>query len=176
MALAQINWIISYLEEKYPHLTRNVEKNTKPLVVITGASSGIGEECARLFSKEGHPLLLMARRIEKMEKEFENTKDVLLAKVDVTDYNQMHAALEKAEQLYGPCDCLINNAGVMLLGKMVQICIRCLYCFEMSSSLFVCPSTHINKSVHIHFKIYICIRIQKEDQKWKSGTQCCKLM
>ena len=39
----------------------------KPLVVITGASSGIGESCAKLFSEKGHPLLLLARRIERME-------------------------------------------------------------------------------------------------------------
>lgn len=39
----------------------------KKLVVITGASSGFGMEMAKEFSKEGYPLLLLARRIEKME-------------------------------------------------------------------------------------------------------------
>ncbi|ETO09173.1 short chain dehydrogenase, partial [Reticulomyxa filosa] len=89
-----------------------------PLVVITGASSGIGESCAHYFHKEGHPLLLLARRVEKMEKEFGKLKNVLIEKVDITKYSEISAALEKAEKLYGPCDCLINNAGVMLLGRM----------------------------------------------------------
>ena len=39
----------------------------KPLVVITGASSGIGAATAQVFSKAGHPLLLLARRIDRMK-------------------------------------------------------------------------------------------------------------
>lgn len=39
----------------------------KKLVVITGASSGFGMELAKLFAKDGYPLLLLARRVEKME-------------------------------------------------------------------------------------------------------------
>ena len=39
----------------------------KPLVVITGGSSGIGVATARLFSSHGHPLLLLARRLDKMQ-------------------------------------------------------------------------------------------------------------
>jgi len=93
-------------------------KYEKPLIVITGASSGIGEECARFFSKEGHPLLLLARRVDKMEKNLGGLKNVLIEKVDVTNYEQMKSALDKAEKRFGPCDCLINNAGVMLLGRV----------------------------------------------------------
>ena len=39
----------------------------KPLVAVTGASSGIGEATARAFSAAGHPVLMMARRIDRME-------------------------------------------------------------------------------------------------------------
>lgn len=39
----------------------------KPLIIITGASSGIGAATARLFSAAGHPLLLLARRLERLE-------------------------------------------------------------------------------------------------------------
>lgn len=39
----------------------------KPLIIVTGASSGIGEATARAFSQLGHPLLLLARRLERLE-------------------------------------------------------------------------------------------------------------
>ncbi|UJR10435.1 hypothetical protein I4U23_014639 [Adineta vaga] len=86
----------------------------KGLVVITGASSGIGEATARSFSQAGHPLLLLARRLDRLEAlKLPNT---LCEKVDVTDRDQIKSAVEKAEKQYGPVDCLVNNAGVMLLG------------------------------------------------------------
>jgi NADP-dependent 3-hydroxy acid dehydrogenase YdfG len=88
---------------------------TKPLVVITGASSGIGEAIAVVFSKNGHPLLLLARRLERLEAL--NLPNTLCEKVDVTDLPSFTNAIKKAEDCYGPVDCLVNNAGVMLLGK-----------------------------------------------------------
>ncbi len=87
---------------------------SKPLVVITGASSGIGEAAAKAFSKEGYPLLLLARRVEKLT-EF-GLPHALCEKVDVTDVETFRAAIKKAEKKYGPVGCLVNNAGVMLLG------------------------------------------------------------
>jgi len=86
----------------------------KGLVVITGASSGIGEATARAFSEAGHPLLLLARRLDRLEAlKLPNT---LCEKVDVTNRDQIKSAIEKAEKQFGPTDCLVNNAGVMLLG------------------------------------------------------------
>ncbi|WP_028108614.1 SDR family oxidoreductase [Ferrimonas futtsuensis] len=87
---------------------------TKPLVIITGASSGIGEATARTLSAAGHPLLLLARRLEKLESL--NLPNTLCRKVDVTDIDSFATAIEEAEAQFGPSDCLINNAGVMLLG------------------------------------------------------------
>jgi NADP-dependent 3-hydroxy acid dehydrogenase YdfG len=87
----------------------------KPLVAITGASSGIGEETAKVFSREGHPLLIMARRIERLEAL--NLPDCLCERVDVTDVDTFHKAIIKAEQQFGPVDCLVNNAGLMLLSQ-----------------------------------------------------------
>ena len=84
------------------------------LVVITGASSGIGMETARKLSAEGYSLLLLARRIEILESmKLPNT---LCKKVDVTDAETFKNAIVEAESLYGKVDCIINNAGVMLLG------------------------------------------------------------
>ncbi|ULF79667.1 SDR family oxidoreductase [Vibrio alginolyticus] len=88
----------------------------KKLIVITGASSGIGEAIARHFSDQGHALLLLARRVERLEAL--NLPNTLCEKVDVTDKASFEAAIEKAEALYGPVDALVNNAGVMLLGQI----------------------------------------------------------
>jgi len=90
---------------------------TKPLVVITGASSGIGEACARSFSEAGHPLLLIARRLGHLEA-LKLPDNVICAQVDVTDRAKLKEAIEKAVEKYGPVDCIVNNAGVMLLGKV----------------------------------------------------------
>ncbi|EGQ9544797.1 SDR family oxidoreductase [Vibrio parahaemolyticus] len=88
----------------------------KKLVVITGASSGIGEAIARRFSEEGHPLLLVARRVERLEAL--NLPNTLCEKVDVTDQASLITAIEKAEAQFGPTDVLVANAGVMLLGQI----------------------------------------------------------
>ncbi len=88
----------------------------KKLVVITGASSGIGEAIAKRFSAAGHPLLLVARRIEKLNAL--NLPNCLCEQVDVTDRESFAQAITKAEAQYGPVECLINNAGVMLLGQV----------------------------------------------------------
>jgi NADP-dependent 3-hydroxy acid dehydrogenase YdfG len=88
----------------------------KPLVVITGASSGIGAAMARSFNAAGYPLLLLARRIDELNAL--QLSDTLCRQVDVSDSQAMSAAITEAEGLYGPVDCLINNAGCMLLGQM----------------------------------------------------------
>jgi len=86
----------------------------KQLVAITGASSGIGAATAKLFSENRHPLLLMARRVERMEAlNFENC---LCKHVDVTNLDEVKSAIAEATKVYGPVECLVNNAGVMYLG------------------------------------------------------------
>ncbi len=88
----------------------------KNLVVITGASSGFGKALALEFNKAGYPLLLLARRLEKLEEfKLENT---ICEKVDVTDKLVFENAIRKAEAIYGKTDLLINNAGIMLLGNI----------------------------------------------------------
>lgn len=90
----------------------------KPLIVITGASSGFGAEIAKLFNQEGYPLLLLGRRTEKIAQLSLNFQDVMIESVDVTDYQQFEKAIRKAEAIYGPVDLLVNNAGIMLLGNI----------------------------------------------------------
>lgn len=88
----------------------------KNLVVITGASSGIGAATAQAFSQAGYPLLLLARRLEKLQAL--NLPNTLCEQVDVRDLAALRAAVQKAEALWGKTDCLINNAGVLLLGNV----------------------------------------------------------
>lgn len=89
---------------------------SKPLIIITGASSGIGEACARLFSAAGHPLLLLARRLERLHAL--DLPNSLSRSVDITDRAALVEAVNQAEARFGPADALINNAGVMLLGEI----------------------------------------------------------
>ncbi|MEE9928404.1 SDR family oxidoreductase [Microvirgula aerodenitrificans] len=90
----------------------------KPLIIVTGASSGIGEATARLLSGRGHPLLLLARRLERLEAMA--LPDTLCRAVDVTDRAALRAAVDEAERVFGPADAIVNNAGVMLLGDMAH--------------------------------------------------------
>lgn len=90
----------------------------KSLVVITGASSGIGLATAKRLSLRGHALLLLARRLGPMQAlELPNT---LALAADVTDRNALIEAVKKAEQRFGPVDAMINNAGLMLLGEITR--------------------------------------------------------
>ncbi len=88
----------------------------KPLVAITGASSGIGEATARAFSDAGHPLLLMARRLDRMEAL--NLPNTLCKQVDVRDRQAVAEAVAEAEALYGPTDLMFCNAGIARLGDI----------------------------------------------------------
>ncbi|MCB1072247.1 MAG: SDR family oxidoreductase [Chlamydiia bacterium] len=88
----------------------------KGLVVITGASSGIGKKTAELFSIEGYPLLLIGRRVEQIEAL--NLPNSIAVKGDVTDLLSFERAIEKGEKEFGPVQTLINNAGIMLLGDV----------------------------------------------------------
>ncbi|MBO6541244.1 MAG: SDR family oxidoreductase [Rhizobiaceae bacterium] len=88
----------------------------KPLVAITGASSGIGEATARAFSTAGHPVLMMARRIEKMQAM--GLPNSMCRKVDVLSRDEINAAVADAEAAYGPVDMMFANAGVARLADI----------------------------------------------------------
>ena len=88
---------------------------TKELIVITGATSGIGMACAKAFAKAGHPLLLIGRRVERIEAL--NLSHCHTAKVDITDAAALQKAIAQAETAFGPVGALVNNAGMMLLGE-----------------------------------------------------------
>lgn len=90
----------------------------KGLIIITGASSGIGLATAKKFSEMGHSLLLLARRVEKMEAL--KLPQTMIRKLDVTDRESFKALVSEAEAKFGPTEAIVNNAGVMLLGEIVK--------------------------------------------------------
>ena len=89
---------------------------TKPLAVITGASSGIGEATAKAFSAAGYPTLLLARRLERMEAL--SLPNSMCRQVDVRNRDELVAAIREAEAEYGPTDMIFNNAGVARLADI----------------------------------------------------------
>lgn len=89
---------------------------SKPLVMITGASAGIGEATARAFAHAGYPLLLLARGAEKLNAL--GLPNAIYVQVDVRDSASIAAAVAEGERVYGPVDCLINNAGIAPLARL----------------------------------------------------------
>jgi NADP-dependent 3-hydroxy acid dehydrogenase YdfG len=85
-----------------------------PLVIITGASHGIGLAVAQAFAREGHPLLLIARH--KTAIDGLGDAPYRFAEADVADFASLKAAVEEAETAFGPTDCLVNNAGFLHIG------------------------------------------------------------
>jgi NADP-dependent 3-hydroxy acid dehydrogenase YdfG len=85
------------------------------VVVITGASSGLGEAAARRLANSGAKLVLGARRLERLQKlatELGLAPEAVV-KTDVADASQVKALVDRAVSLHGRIDVLINNAGVM---------------------------------------------------------------
>ena len=87
------------------------------VVVITGASSGLGEATARLLSQEGARVALGARRRDRIESLARalGGKDgnAIAVSTDVTDREQVKRLVEAAVETYGRVDVMINNAGLM---------------------------------------------------------------
>lgn len=87
------------------------------LVLLTGASAGIGEACARRLAAEGAQLALWARRLERLEALSDELArrhgiDVLTARVDVRNREMVEATADELARHLGPPYALVNNAGL----------------------------------------------------------------
>jgi len=95
------------------------------VVVITGASSGLGEATARRLSEEGAALVLAARRAERIEKLAntieENGGKAVAIPTDVTNAQQVQSLVDSAVQKFGKVDVILNNAGVMPLSALESL-------------------------------------------------------
>ena len=98
---------------------------TGRVVVITGASSGLGMQMAHGFAEHGADLVVMARRVEKLEALAEEMKGMgcrcLPIQCDVTKSNEVDAAAKKAEEEFGKVDVLVNCAGSAINGGVLTM-------------------------------------------------------
>ena len=85
------------------------------VVLITGASSGFGEDSARLFAKEGCKVVVAARRLERLQNLAADIQDqggeAIAVPMDVTNHDEIRLMIKTAVDLYGQIDILFNNAG-----------------------------------------------------------------
>ena len=86
------------------------------IAVVSGASSGLGQQMARAFARQGASLVILARRLERLEK-FKpellklGAKEVLALRCDVTSTDDIDSAANAAEKKFGRVDILLNCAG-----------------------------------------------------------------
>ena len=94
-------------------------------VLVTGASSGLGEQFCRALAADGYTVVAAARRLDKLdtlctEITAAGGKAVAL-ELDVTNIDSLPGAIDKAEAQAGPIDCLVNNAGGSISKKAVDM-------------------------------------------------------
>jgi NADP-dependent 3-hydroxy acid dehydrogenase YdfG len=98
---------------------------TSKTILITGASSGIGEATARHLATLGHHLVLGARRTERIAAIAKQIQDghgqAMARELDVTSLESVKAFVGTAHRQFGRIDVLVNNAGVMPLSFMAEL-------------------------------------------------------
>jgi NADP-dependent 3-hydroxy acid dehydrogenase YdfG len=98
----------------------------KPRVVlVTGASSGIGEATAEILANAGHTVLVAARRTDRLEALTQRIKQAggkaKAYTLDVTSRDNFKAVVAAVSEEFGPVDVLVNNAGLMPLSPMAAL-------------------------------------------------------
>ena len=92
------------------------------VVLVTGASSGIGEAAARELAAAGAKLMLGARRTDRLEQLAQELgEQVAWHRLDVTDRESFADFIAAAEQRFGRVDVLVNNAGIMPLSPLAAL-------------------------------------------------------
>jgi NADP-dependent 3-hydroxy acid dehydrogenase YdfG len=90
---------------------------SQKIVFITGASSGFGAACARMFAQDGNRLVLTARRIDpllKLQEELSAQADIHIIPLDVSHREAVQGAIESLPERFRAIDVLLNNAGLAL--------------------------------------------------------------
>lgn len=98
------------------------------VAVVTGASSGLGRDAAIEYAEAGADLVLLARRLERLEELAEDIKemgrDVLAIKMDVTNEENVKAGIQQAYDHFGHLDILLNNAGIAVRGGVDSLTVE----------------------------------------------------
>ncbi|MED3790755.1 SDR family oxidoreductase [Peribacillus frigoritolerans] len=92
------------------------------VVIIMGASSGIGEATAKLLAQHDAKLVLAARRMDRLEaiKEAYPEANILIQQADVTNYEDVKKVAQLALNTFGKIDVLYNNAGIMPTAPIIE--------------------------------------------------------
>jgi meso-butanediol dehydrogenase/(S,S)-butanediol dehydrogenase/diacetyl reductase len=96
---------------------------TQKVGVVTGAGSGIGEASAKRFAEEGASVVLVGRTAQKLEDTLADMTpgDHLVAACDVSEAAQVKQLSETVLKKYGRVDVLVNNAGVIVQGRIHEV-------------------------------------------------------
>ena len=82
------------------------------VAIVTGASSGIGEQTAKLLSSVGATVVVAARRLDRLEKLSREAENIIPISCDVTNDNDCENLVTTTSEQFGKIDILINNAGI----------------------------------------------------------------
>ncbi|MFD6138100.1 SDR family oxidoreductase [Promicromonospora sp. NPDC060271] len=100
----------------------NTRTSTSKIVLVTGASSGIGEATALRLASEGHHVVLGARRTDRLQAVVEKIHSdggaASAHRLDVTDRDDVRAVVDRVVEEHGRIDVIVNNAGVMPLSRL----------------------------------------------------------
>jgi len=102
-------------------VNKKIKKFQDKVVVVTGASSGLGLNIAKEFIKENAKVSLCARRIDKLKKNYRNKKNIFFQKVDVSNEKNIQKFLTNTIKKFGKIDILINNAGIAKSSTVANI-------------------------------------------------------
>ena len=127
---------------------------TSKVVLITGASSGMGKSAALLFAEGGHKVYAAARRIDAMQEELAPNGIVPVA-VDVTSPEDNQRVVDQIIDAEGRIDVLVNNAGFGLYGSVEDVPIDdARYQFEVNlfglADLTTGPAAHARPTLGAH--------------------------
>ncbi|WP_341278814.1 SDR family oxidoreductase [Paenibacillus sp. FSL H8-0537] len=96
------------------------------VAMVSGAGSGLGRAASLSFAKEGAEVVLLGRRLNKLEETFEAIKkatgrEALVIPTDITNEQQIKQAVTLAVDKWGKIDILLNNAAVLESGHVIEL-------------------------------------------------------